>query len=94
MTLKQNIKRQCQIYIDALIAGIDGDLVRTHTHQELERRLPDNADPDSLPPILHNLDQAIGFDMDLIGKWVPEKQRKRYGNLLFRKIWKLYLGKT
>ncbi len=90
MTLRQNIKRQSRVYIDAVLDGIGGDVLRSVTHMEFIRRLPHDVDPGFLLPILHNLDKVVGFDMEHIGKDLPEKQRRIYANHLFSRLWDIY----
>lgn len=90
MTLRDNIKRQSRVYVDAILDGMGGDLLRTLTHMEFIRCLPEDIDPGFLLPILHNLDQVIGFDAKQVGEDVPEKQRKRYASHLFRRLWDIY----
>jgi len=91
MTLKDNIKRQSLMYIDAVLAGMEGELLRWNIHKEFVRCLPGKVDPDSLIPILHNLDQVIGFTVEMVGKKVPKKEIEHWGNELFKKLWKFYI---
>ncbi len=90
MTLKDNIKRQSVLYIEAVLAGMEGDMLRTQIHQEFCRYLPEGIDPDFLQPVLHNLDQAIGFTLEMVGKQVPKNAVQHWGEELFKLIWRGY----
>ena len=90
MTYKQNIRHQCRVYIEAMLDGIGSDLLRSLTHMEFIRRLPEDVDPGFLLPILHNLDRVIGFDVRGVGTDVPEKQVAIWANHLFLRLWDIY----
>lgn len=88
--IENNIRRQCRIYIDAIIEGAEGDLIRFHAHAELCRRLVRESDVDALTAILHNLDQVIGFTVESVGTPLPEKPRQDWAEALFNVIWDLF----
>ncbi len=90
MDLEKNIRRQCKIYIDALLAGVEGDQIRFHAHRAFCLGLVRESDEDTLTTILHNLDQVIGFTVESVGKKLPEKPRQAWADALFDKIWDLY----
>jgi len=90
ISIEQSIRRQCKIYIDAIIDGISGELIRFHAHAELCRRLVRESDTDALITILHNLDQVIGFTVESVGTQVAEATRQGWANALFDHVWDLY----
>ncbi len=90
VNLEANIHRQCGIYIDSIIAGVKGDMIRFHAHAEFCRRLVMESDEDALNAILHNLDQVIGFTVESVGKPVSKNVRKTWADALFDKVWDLY----
>ncbi len=90
MNLEENIRRQCGIYIDAILAGVEGDLLRFHTHAEFCRRLVMESDEDALKVILHNLDQVIGFTVESVGQPVSRNARETWAGALFDKVWDMY----
>jgi hypothetical protein len=90
ITLEDNIRRQCRIYIDSILAGTTGEILRLHAHAEFCRRLVLESDEEALAAILHNLDKVIGFTVESVGKPVPQDVRRLWAEALFDKVWNLY----
>lgn len=88
--LEENIHRQCKIYIDSIIAGVKGDVIRFHAHAAFYRELVMESDESALDVILHNLDQIIGFTVESVGKPVSQNARKTWADALFDQVWYLY----